>query len=108
MVAALLLLGTVACAQPVVPRDPPPRRLSANDLWSYGTYLLVRDEPQAAFGYLEQAASSNLNELNNPALLLRDLAEARFATGDLGGAAQAAASARERARPTAHGAVPGR
>jgi hypothetical protein len=96
LAATLLLLTTVGCAQPVAPRDPPPRRSSANDLWSYGAYLLVRDEPQIAVGFLEDAARSDLNQLNNPALLLRDLAEARLAAGDAAGAAQAAQAARTR------------
>lgn len=87
-----LMLGCAAPAAAV--RQPPPLDPSAGSTWAYGAYLLSLGDAHAALGYLEPLGGGSLANITNPAILMRDLAEARLAADDLPGAAEAARSAR--------------
>jgi hypothetical protein len=84
----------LACSPPPTTRQPPPLDQSPGSRWAYGAYLLGFGEATAALGYLEPLAGGPPDTVSNAALLLRDVAEARLAVGDLGGAASAARAAR--------------
>jgi hypothetical protein len=60
----------------------------------YGAHLLSLGDAAAARGFLEPTVADGVDEVGEPALLLRDVAEARLFTNDARGAAEAARTAR--------------
>lgn len=92
-----LALSVLACsaASAPAPRLPPPLDTSPGSTWAYGAYLLSTGDADAALGYLEPLAAGPLDNVVNPALLLRDLAEARLLSGNAQGAVDAARAARD-------------
>jgi len=93
----LCLSLLIACSGPPVaaPRQPPPLETSPGSTWAYGAYLLSLGDATTALGYLEPLGAGPLDRVINPALLLRDVAEARLVSGNLPGAADAARAARD-------------
>jgi hypothetical protein len=91
LVLSLLMLGLVGCARPSSSINPPPLQSSDDATWQYAAYLLTQGHTQDARGYLEGVEKDSVSD---PALFLRDLAEARLFSGDASGAADAAALAR--------------
>jgi hypothetical protein len=90
-----LALSVVLGCSPAAPeRRPPPLDTSPQSEWTYGAYLLSLGDAHAALVYLEPLGHGPLENIVFPALLLRDLAEARLVAGDLPGAAAAARAAR--------------
>ena len=90
------MLLAVACGRPLdaVP-GAPPEGATATMQWSYATYLLSNGDPAQARGYLERLDERTERDVSDPALLWRDIAEARLFTGDAPGTLTATARARQ-------------
>jgi tetratricopeptide (TPR) repeat protein len=83
-----------ACSTERAVYQPPPIDRSSTAQWMYGAYLLSAGDAESARGFLEPIVTNQVNEIVEPALLLRDVAEARLFTNDRRGAAEAARTAR--------------
>jgi tetratricopeptide (TPR) repeat protein len=95
LLVALATVCVVSCAPRAGVAQPPPLDTSPASRWTYAAYLLARGDPTTARTYLEPVASGSLDGIIDPALFLRDLAEARLFSGDSTGAATAARQAAE-------------